>query len=485
MGNIVRTAAQLLARFIVNQVGAIVPQDDDDFIATTFGWGGSPRNPGPNDDSANSSGVGAYFDTGSRWLNPITGQWFKCLSGTPHAAVWRGQAYDGETVGGRLAGTFPNPVLTATGVTPGAYGDSNNYATFSVQADGTLLAAGQFPLSLASRIFGTVVSEWPPQPTLSGLPEWSPGLFLPDGAIYWTGQIGNSVSMGPWIIHPGAWQRPTWWASGTVFDDVAAVWVLTGDYFGVGGVAALKAVSPSATILGPTPWTVDTDPPPNFDYVVPGTEIILPSDTFIEPVGLPLGQGGTVTLQNQLANTFWRGPNSGSPLPPVWGPIVLADLPSGYPYSELSGAPGAVSVSPGTNVSVSSVGGVYTVSVPTFPYSDLTGAPGATIFGHNDNVHAAGTTLATATALTVSANTVTTSTPAVATGVLLPDVYQDVLVYNTSGNTINVYPPNASEQIGTSRSLGQAASILTGNAVTFRRVSATLWYTSQSQVPSS
>lgn len=153
MDPVVRTLAQLLALYQDNDIGAITARDGRDEIASCFGFVSSLRSPGPLDDNVGTGGSGAFFDTGSKWLNLVTGQVFECFSGAPSAAVWKGQAYDGEPMGGRVTGQFPYPVLTATGVVPGTYGGPTRVPQFTVMADGTLSAAADYPFTIPDGFF--------------------------------------------------------------------------------------------------------------------------------------------------------------------------------------------------------------------------------------------------------------------------------------------------------------------------------------------
>lgn len=90
-------------------------------------------------------------------------------------------------------------------------------------------------------------------------------------------------------------------------------------------------------------------------------------------------------------------------------------------------------------------------------------------------VSAAGTTLATATALTVSHNNVTTV--AASSGVALPaaDIMDEVFVYNgTVTNQLTVYPNTSSETIN-QLSAGTGMKLAPYTGCMFRKASSTAW----------
>lgn len=185
-----KTEALLETAFADNSIGAITASDGRDLINSAFVFVNT-RNPGANDDRVNTSGAGGFFDTGNRWYNANAKTWWKCRDGTPGAAVWSRFLLDGEAAGGRLSGTLPDPLLAASGVAPGAYGDASHYATFTVSADGTLSTAAAFALPSSTP---TVVTGSSPRVvvTFDGMHTYNVDL----------GSVPVSFLVGPGTISP-------------------------------------------------------------------------------------------------------------------------------------------------------------------------------------------------------------------------------------------------------------------------------------------
>ncbi len=74
--------------------------------------------------------------------------------------------------GGDLTGTYPNPSLGPTTVTPGTYGDSLTYPFFTVNAQGRITAAGTFGVPSANLVVmdnAAVGDKYPTAPQIEGI----------------------------------------------------------------------------------------------------------------------------------------------------------------------------------------------------------------------------------------------------------------------------------------------------------------------------
>lgn len=88
MADTVRTRDQLFALFHDNVIKDIHPQQSRDLVASAFGFVAS-SDPTADNDRDDTAGVGAYFDTQSRWTNEADHRIWECEDGATGAAVWR------------------------------------------------------------------------------------------------------------------------------------------------------------------------------------------------------------------------------------------------------------------------------------------------------------------------------------------------------------------------------------------------------------
>ncbi len=167
MPNTTRTLSQLLGLFPDNVVRNIHPQNDRDFIVSAFPFLRSV-DPTPDNDRIDSAGIGAFFDFGSHWLNLVTGHVWYCLDGHPTAALWFDEA------------TTPLP--------PGPLPE--NVTQYWYDSTNITRAGLNFPPGS--------------------------GIFYIDGqTLTVIDHVSDHEDLGPWIVRPGAWERPSWF-SGTL-----------------------------------------------------------------------------------------------------------------------------------------------------------------------------------------------------------------------------------------------------------------------------
>jgi hypothetical protein len=129
----------------------------------------------------------------------------------------------------------------------------------------------------------------------------------------------------------------------------------------------------------------------------------------------------------------------------------------------------------GNIFTVNDVSGIPMISVDAGGNIQFAASGGFVSYGVTTGITAAGSTQGTATTLTRPINVV--STVSASTGVILPTVPAGarILVMNTSGTALNVYPPSgaAINSAATNAAYAQPA----GARLEFVSVSATQWYT--------
>ncbi len=318
MSNTIRTVDGCLAEAPDNTLRLISPQDYRDFVLSAFG-AFLPFDPTPQDDSSNTAGNG-FFDRNSVWLNSdgVNKAVWVCFSGAHNAADWRK--------------VWPQ--------------------------------AAPFP----EHIRGTVAVVAGPVTSLSGLCPVGIG-FYPSGTIVLTSLAGFPETIGAYVTGGPSWPRVAWWPDGQVNQEPMFVWVeFNGADFMDGLPYMLYIRKPNPTpFLPDVAWTVGVDVPDVLQWVenaVFGVPVEFEEHTLGCKIQT-LGVSGGLHWQNQVANTVFAGPTSGSPFTPAFRALVAADIP---PIT-------LPDVAAGTNVTVSVSGLTYTVSVPTFPYANLTGTP--------------------------------------------------------------------------------------------------------------
>jgi hypothetical protein len=129
----------------------------------------------------------------------------------------------------------------------------------------------------------------------------------------------------------------------------------------------------------------------------------------------------------------------------------------------------------GNIFTVNDVSGIPLISADSGGNIQFAVSGGFVNYGVSTGITAAGSTQATATALTRPINVV--STVSASTGVILPTVPAGarVIVMNTSGTALNTYPPSGAAI--NSAATNAAYSMPAGTRLEFISVSATQWYT--------
>ncbi len=195
------------------------------------------------------------------------------------------------------------------------------------------------------------------------------------------------------------------------------------------------------------------------------------------------GVAGNISYQTAPSTSTWLATGTSNQVlvsgtTPSWTntPVLTGTNFSGTAAALNIGGNAATATTAGTvttaaQPAITSVGTLTSLSV-----SGNATVTGRVIRSTQIGISAAGATLGTATVLTKDINVVSSVTPG--QGVALPTetAGETIVVINTSGNALNVYPSIGTAAID-SASVGTAFSLDAGARIMFMCVSATQWYT--------